>query len=58
MTQQPKPAPQHPPFGKLIRDSLFSDGKGGTLTRAQYDKAVKELHEKVVKYQDSHGMPQ
>jgi hypothetical protein len=56
MIQQPKPAPK--PFGQRVGDSLFSDGKGGTLTRRQYDAAVKELHEKAVKYQDSHGMPQ
>ena len=52
----PKPAPQ--PFGARAGDSLFWDGKGGTLSRAQYDKAVKELHEKATKYQETHGMPQ
>jgi hypothetical protein len=60
MTTTPKPAPQHPKFGTRAGDSLFHDGEGGTLTRRQYDAAVKELeaHKKLEQYKRTHGMPQ
>ena len=32
MTKNPKP----PKFGTLVRDSVYADGKGGTLTYTQY----------------------
>ena len=59
MTTTPK-APHHPEFGTFLRDSLWADGKGGSLNWPQYKaaKEARELHEKAVKYQDSHGMPQ
>ena len=44
MTEKAKPAPKHPAFGTRAGDSLFHDGEGGTLTRRQYDVAVKELN--------------
>jgi hypothetical protein len=28
----------HPPFGTLVGDSLYADGKGNTLSWAQYKR--------------------
>jgi hypothetical protein len=52
--------PEHPPFGTLVRDSVYADGEGGTLNRVQFEVEVERRREEVEaikEYQRSQGKP-
>jgi hypothetical protein len=43
MTKDDKP--EHPKFGAFLADSLRADGKGGSLSEAQYKELLRKQRE-------------